>query len=171
MRDSNGMKAVEAKRLAMIGNWGGRHFINMLDEMFDLQKKFGSKFVPFGHLSLKGRERWTKEFLLCLIDESCEVLNWTRWKHWKRYDESVDELELKYELVDMLHFLLSLMLVWGMTAEECFSMYVAKNRENHSRQMEGYGDEEGEKGGKEGAGGQEARGKERIERVQDSGAA
>jgi hypothetical protein len=138
-KQNNNMKEVEAKRLAMIANWGPRHFTNMLDEMFSLQKKFGERFVAFDKLSVQGKEQWTKEFLLCLMDEGSEVLNWTRWKHWKKYDvEKVNEVELKYELVDMLHFLLSLMLVWGMTAEECFSMYVVKNRENHSRQKGGY---------------------------------
>ena len=132
------MAGIEKERKAMVARWGSRHFTNMLEEMFDLQKRFGGRFVDFDKLTVKGREIWTKEFAVCCMDELSEVLNWTNFKHWKKPVYPVNELELKYELVDLWHFVISLMLVWKMSPEELFSMYIAKNRENHNRQKRGY---------------------------------
>jgi len=138
MRTINKMVAIEKARKVMVANWGGRHFTNKLDEMFDLQKKFGSKFCAFGKLTIKEKERWTKEFIVALMDEGFETLNWTNHKHWKKPIYPINEMELKYEMIDMLHFLISLFLVWEMTSKDVFSMYIAKNRENHKRQKRGY---------------------------------
>lgn len=139
MRDKKTMKSLEKERKQMIKNWGPRHFTNMLDEMMSLQEKFGSKFCKFDDLSEYEKTRWTKEFILCIQDELCEVLNWTPWKHWKQYHgKPADQLEIQYELVDILHFLLDLMLIWKMTPRDVFSIYLVKNRENHRRQEAGY---------------------------------
>lgn len=72
------------------------------------------------------------------------------WKFWKkaRY-ESIkskklsdlserDLVELKFEVIDMLHFFLNYANSIGMTAEEMYNMYVAKNKENIERQKRGY---------------------------------
>ncbi len=132
------MKKIEKSRQKMIANRNSEDFTNKLDQMFSLQKQFGKKFIKFGKFSVKEKEKWTKELLVALMGEGFEALNWTNHKHWKKPIYPINEMELKYELIDMLHFLLTLMILWDMTAEECFSMYVAKNRENHKRQKGGY---------------------------------
>jgi dimeric dUTPase (all-alpha-NTP-PPase superfamily) len=104
----------------------------------ELQFKFGSKFCKFNKLNTHEKEQWTKEFCLCIIDEISEVLNWINWKHWKKKRYPIDELNLKYELIDLMHFILSLMLIWKMTPEDVFTMYLIKNQENHNRQLNGY---------------------------------
>lgn len=72
------------------------------------------------------------------------------WKFWKKAkhnsvkDKKVSDLserdlvELKFEIVDMLHFFLNYANSIGMTAEEMYNMYVAKNKENIERQKRGY---------------------------------
>lgn len=72
------------------------------------------------------------------------------WKPWKKaYVEKVpamtfnsmsdrDKKELQMELVDIQHFLFNLMLATGMTADQLFNMYFAKNAENRARQQRGY---------------------------------
>jgi len=137
MSDIKSMKKVEEERQEWLRNVGQRHFTNMLDEMMSMQKKFGSKFVDFDNLQIDEREKWTKEFILCCMDELSEILNWVNWKHWKS-KQPVNEMEVKYEIIDLLHFILSLMLVWKMSPEDVFSMYIAKNRENNNRQERGY---------------------------------
>lgn len=137
MSDNKSMQMVEIQRKRLVREWGPRHFTNMLDEMMGMQKRFGSRFVKFGKLTMREKEKWTKEFVLCCYDELSEIINWVNWKHWKK-KKSVNKLEVKYEIIDLLHFLLSLMLVWDMTPNEVFSMYIAKNRENHNRQKRGY---------------------------------
>lgn len=137
MADKKSMEEVEKSRQDMIKNWGPRHFTNMLDQIVENQKRFASKFCDFDNLTLEEKQKWTKEYVVCMLDELSEVLGWINWKHWKK-EKPVNELEIKYELIDLLHFLIDTMLVWNMTAEDIFSMYRAKNWENHRRQNEGY---------------------------------
>lgn len=77
------------------------------------------------------------------------------WKPWKKRHEETkfnneytyktfDELserdlkELKMELIDELHFLFNKMHAAGMTTEELFNYYFAKNKENRERQKNNY---------------------------------
>ena len=110
----------------------------MLDEMFRLQETFESRFFNARSMSTKKREAWTKEFIMCSMDELSEILNWINWKHWKKTRKPVNVVELKYEIVDLMHFVLCLAIVWKMTPEEMFSMYLAKMGENNNRQKKGY---------------------------------
>jgi len=137
MSDKKSMKEVEKYRRTMIINGINDLKVEKLEEIMAKQKQFGSKFCKFGKLTLQEKEKWTKEFILCCMDELSEVLNQVSWKHWKK-PIAVDSVEVKYELVDLLHFLISLMLVWEMDADEVYTMYLAKNKENHERQNRGY---------------------------------
>ncbi|NQT22350.1 MAG: dUTP diphosphatase [Candidatus Omnitrophica bacterium] len=132
------MKEVEKSRQKMIAGRNSEDFTSKLEKIFDLQKQFGKQFIDFDNLSVQEKEKWTKELLIALMNEGFEALNWTNAKHWKKPVYPINKMELKYELIDMLHFLLNLMILWDITAEECFSMYMAKNKENHERQKRGY---------------------------------
>ena len=89
-------------------------------------------------MPLAERERVTKEVVLAMHDELSEVLNWTNWKPWKKERTEVDQHEIRFEIIDLLHFLLELAAVWGMTADDVAAYYIAKNRENQKRQDDGY---------------------------------
>ena len=77
------------------------------------------------------------------------------WKPWKKRHEETksvftptpmtfndlsgrDVIELKMELIDELHFLFNKMHAAGMTTEELFDYYFAKNKENRERQKNNY---------------------------------
>lgn len=77
------------------------------------------------------------------------------WKPWKKRHEETkpvftptpmtfndlsgrDIIELKMELIDELHFLFNKMHAAGMTTEELFDYYFAKNKENRERQKNNY---------------------------------
>jgi len=72
------------------------------------------------------------------------------WKWWKKDNKGImeemtinelsdrDKIELKMEIVDQFHFFMNQMIKVGMTGSELFSMYMAKNEENHNRQNNGY---------------------------------
>lgn len=71
------------------------------------------------------------------------------WKPWKaRYTEMQsrkisdfspeDQLEIKFELIDQLHFFLNKFMALGLDAEEIFKLYYLKNAENFARQDRGY---------------------------------
>ena len=61
------------------------------------------------------------------------MLEESNYKWWKN-DKPIDEAALKEELVDVLHFFVSLCLRSGMDAEELYARYLDKNRENFDRQ-------------------------------------
>lgn len=71
------------------------------------------------------------------------------WKYWKMHHSKYqymkfedlsmsDRLECKFEIVDMLHFFLNYAISVGMTPQELYNMYMAKNKENRNRQATGY---------------------------------
>ena len=71
---------------------------------------------------------------------------WKRWKkaHNKYSDmqfsdlSEADQLECKFEIVDMLHFFMNYAASIGMTSQEMYNMYMSKNKENRERQKRGY---------------------------------
>ena len=71
------------------------------------------------------------------------------WKKWKSaYDtygakkfsdlSQSDQLECKFEVIDMLHFFMNYAISIGMTPSEMYNMYMSKNLENRRRQQNNY---------------------------------
>ena len=71
------------------------------------------------------------------------------WKRWKKdfvkFDNlkfsdlsESDQLECKFEIIDMLHFFMNYAISVGMSGREMYNMYMAKNAENRARQERGY---------------------------------
>jgi hypothetical protein len=71
---------------------------------------------------------------------------WKRWKQaYNSYTEirfsdlsESDQLECKFEIVDMLHFFMNYAASIGMTSQEMYNMYMSKNEENRRRQENNY---------------------------------
>lgn len=71
---------------------------------------------------------------------------WKRWKKdFSKYENikfsdlsQTDQLECKFEIVDMLHFFMNYAASIGMTEKEMYNMYMSKNEENVRRQRSGY---------------------------------
>lgn len=85
-----------------------------LKAIFEAQKRFGGRFCDFNRCAWDTAYRleWTYTFADCIMDELSEVMNWLPWKHWKNYDDfKTDEIEIRFELIDILHFVVSLYLV------------------------------------------------------------
>jgi dimeric dUTPase (all-alpha-NTP-PPase superfamily) len=59
------------------------------------------------------------------------------WKWWAKY-QKFDEQNARVEVVDCLHFLISMAQVLGMSADDVFAAYVKKNEVNLRRQDSGY---------------------------------
>lgn len=71
------------------------------------------------------------------------------WKRWKKAHEKYknikfsdlsgrDQLECKFEVIDMLHFFMNYAISISMTPQEMYNMYMSKNKENRDRQSRGY---------------------------------
>jgi hypothetical protein len=110
----------------------------------DLQERIGRDTTPavtLGELHVRLREE--KE---AIDQEFAEIWDLLPWKHWKSVHRAnrqdaipdVERLELKYELIDIFHFVLNMCIILGMDWQEFCDLYVTKMRENHDRQDRGY---------------------------------
>ena len=76
---------------------------------------------------------WIQKYTLAMLSELAEMLDEVNFKWWKN-PKKLDEAALKEELVDILHFFLSMCLAAGLDAEEMYRIYLDKNAENIARQ-------------------------------------
>lgn len=75
--------------------------------------------------------------VLALISELMEMLDETGWKPWASSNH-INAEAYKAEIVDAWHFLMNLMILGGMTADDLHAGYLAKHAKNRARQEEGY---------------------------------
>ena len=106
--------------------------MDKLDVIFQLQQSLDQDIAQRRSLQFT-REEWMQKEVLAMLSELTEVLDEVNFKWWKN-PKPVDDAALKGELVDVLHFFVSMCLKSGMDAEELFSLYRAKNQENFDRQ-------------------------------------
>ena len=106
--------------------------MDKLDVIFQMQQSLNDDIETRRGVAFS-REEWMQKEVLAMISELSEVLDEVNFKWWKN-PKPVDETSLKGELVDVLHFFVSMCLKSGMTAEELFSLYQTKNQENFDRQ-------------------------------------
>jgi len=114
--------------------------MDKLDQIFAMQKSLDEKIANERNLNFS-KEEWIQKEVLAMISELSEVLDEVNFKWWKNKKEINDE-QLKEEIVDLLHFLISMSLKAGMSSEEIYSIYMKKNEENVKRQ-EGKSEKEG----------------------------
>lgn len=106
--------------------------MDKLDVIFQLQQSLDEDIVARRNLDFP-KEVWMQKEVLAMISELSEVLDEVNFKWWKN-PKPLDDAALKGELVDVLHFFVSMCLKSGMSAQELFELYKAKNQENFDRQ-------------------------------------
>ena len=118
------------------------------------QKAIVDRFMDLQSMSTEDKEKKTQEFLLAIIAEVGEILNGEtdgehvnsgikgsgaiRWKSWKKQQGEPNSDYIKTELIDILHFVLELLIIWGADADEIYARYTGKNAENMKRYDNGY---------------------------------
>lgn len=80
--------------------------------------------------------QWLANYLTALDDESRELREELLWKWWSK--DSLNMQNIRVEIVDQLHFWISLALTAGMDADKVFDIYLQKNRVNIERQNNDY---------------------------------
>lgn len=115
--------------------------MDKLETIFCWQKKFDEEVLKRPDIGQHTREEWVQKKVLAMIDELGEVLNEVNYKWWKN-PKPFDEHAAKEEMVDVLHFFVSMCLDMGMDAEELYERYMEKNKENFARQA-GLSDKKG----------------------------
>lgn len=133
--------------------------MDKLEHLFELQASLNDRI--FGKRALKGQDgqilsmarlvelakagapapasdtaTWLSNYLKALQDESRELGEEIPWKWWSK--ESLDMEAIRVEIVDILHFWISIALVSGMDASEVHRLYLLKNQVNLDRQDNGY---------------------------------
>ncbi len=77
-----------------------------------------------------------KEELIELDEELIELDEELLWKWWSK--DEIDMQNIRVELIDILHFLVSAMMCAGLTAEKVFDIYQQKHAVNLKRQDTNY---------------------------------
>lgn len=79
---------------------------------------------------------WLGKYLTAMDDESRELREELLWKWWSK--DHLDLQNIRVEIIDQLHFWMSLALTAGLSADEVFAIYMQKNAVNHARQENDY---------------------------------
>jgi dimeric dUTPase (all-alpha-NTP-PPase superfamily) len=83
------------------------------------------------------RVEWVLNYARALGQELAELVDSVPWKWWAKY-QRFDRQNVRVEIVDIFHFLISLAQTAGLTADDVFAAYMKKNRINFERQDAGY---------------------------------
>lgn len=112
-----------------------------LDMIFELQEKFDQDVIKNRQLENIQPEEWIQKQTLAVMSELAELLNEVNFKWWKNPKE-VNTMNVKEELIDILHFFVGMCNRVGMSSTELFNIYIEKNKENFRRQY-GLSDKKG----------------------------
>lgn len=103
-----------------------------LDKIFDLQAALDLEIQTKRNLNFNKSE-WIQKEILAILSELSEVLDEVNFKWWKK-EEEIDDEKLHEEIIDVLHFFISMCLRAGLDSETLFRLYEKKNSENLNRQ-------------------------------------
>lgn len=106
--------------------------MEMLEKIFFMQNKFDSDLIKNRGLEYSPSE-WIQKEVLAMVSELAELLDEVNFKWWKN-PKPLNADNVKDELVDILHFFTAACIHAGMDAEELYSRYMLKNKENFDRQ-------------------------------------
>ncbi|HIQ64042.1 MAG TPA: dUTP diphosphatase [Candidatus Avichristensenella intestinipullorum] len=107
--------------------------MDKLDTMFRMQQKLNEDIIRRRGLEGISNEEWIQKQTLAMLSEMAELLDEVNFKWWKN-PKPIDADAVREELVDILHFFLSMCLCAGMDAEDLYRRYLNKNEENFKRQ-------------------------------------
>lgn len=112
--------------------------MDKLEEIFKMQYELNKRIgIDTAALTEEERIKWTLNYIRALQQEAAELTDSLPWKWWAKY-QKFDIQNARVEVVDMLHFLISIAEVLGMKSEDFYQAYLKKNEINHKRQDSGY---------------------------------
>lgn len=112
---------------------------DMLKEMFRMQAEL-NKRIGVGTpdtMTEEEQQRWILNYCRAMTQEIAELTDSIPWKWWAKY-QKFDIQNARVEVVDLFHFLISAAEILGMSADDVFACYEAKNKVNFQRQDSGY---------------------------------
>ena len=103
-----------------------------LEEMFEMQAGLDNRIISERNID-KSLSDWVTCITVAMESEIDEIRREVNWRWWKN-EKEIDQDALQGEVIDLLHFMLSLARVVGLTPEDMHRLYMEKNAENHARQ-------------------------------------
>ena len=79
---------------------------------------------------------WLSNYSRAMREEILELDEELLWKWWSK--DEIDIQNIRVELIDILHFLVSALICSGLTPEKVYDIYSQKHAVNLSRQDSGY---------------------------------
>ncbi len=107
--------------------------MDKLETIFQLQKQLNDDISDRRGLGRMEGAEWIQKNVLAMVSELGELLNEVNFKWWKN-ERPIDRDAACEEMVDVLHFFVSMCCCIGMDAQELFERYIEKNKENFDRQ-------------------------------------
>jgi dimeric dUTPase (all-alpha-NTP-PPase superfamily) len=109
-----------------------------LADIFRLQETLNHKIgVDTAHMTDEQRQQWVLNYCRAMSQEIAELTDSVPWKWWAKY-QKFDKQNARVEVVDLLHFLISLAQVLEMSADDVYAAYTKKHSVNLARQASGY---------------------------------
>jgi dimeric dUTPase (all-alpha-NTP-PPase superfamily) len=109
-----------------------------LEEIFRLQENLNKRIgVDTAHMTDEQRQQWVLNYCRAMSQEIAELTDSVPWKWWAKY-QKFDKQNARVEVVDLLHFLISLAQVLEMSGNDVYEAYTKKHRVNVARQDSGY---------------------------------
>jgi len=109
-----------------------------LHEIFRLQRELNLRIgVDTAGMTEEQRQQWVRNYCRAMSQEIAELTDCVPWKWWAKY-QKFDRQNARVEIVDLLHFLVSLAQVMELTPDDIFEAYTKKHRVNLARQKSGY---------------------------------
>lgn len=107
--------------------------MDKLDAIFAMQERLNDDIVTTRGLPEYDMQTWIQKLTLATMSELSELIAEVNFKWWKN-EKPVNVDNVRDEIVDIVHFVVSMALRSGMSAEELYDRYMAKNQENFDRQ-------------------------------------
>ena len=109
-----------------------------LNEIFQLQQALNLKIgVDTANMTDEQRVQWVLNYCRAMTQEIAELTDSVPWKWWAKY-QKFDKQYARVDVVDLLHFLISIAQVLEMTPEDFSEAYAKKHKVNLARQDSGY---------------------------------
>ena len=106
--------------------------MDKLEKLFEMQSQLNDYIIQKHNVKFTQSE-WIQKETLAMLSELAEVLDEVNFKWWK-VEKPINNDALREEIVDVLHFFISMCIFSGMDANELFDRYLKKNKENFDRQ-------------------------------------
>ena len=109
-----------------------------LEEIFRLQEQLNKRIgVDTASLPDEQRQQWVLNYCRAMTQEIAELTDSVPWKWWAKY-QKFDKQNARVEVIDLLHFLISIAQVLEMTPADIYEAYTKKHQVNLDRQDSGY---------------------------------